>query len=71
MLVLTRKAGEKISIGQGISVTVLKIRGRSVQLGIEAPDGVQILRGELIERLENAATETRSSVSEKSSVVVT
>jgi carbon storage regulator len=47
MLVLTRKPGERIVIGDGITVTVLEvIRGR-VRLGIEASADVRILRGEL------------------------
>jgi carbon storage regulator len=47
MLVLTRKPGEKIFIGDGITVTFLEVvRGR-VRLGIEAPADVRILRGEL------------------------
>lgn len=48
MLVLTRKPQEKIRIGDGITITVIKTKGQGVRLGIEAPADVPILRGELI-----------------------
>jgi carbon storage regulator len=48
MLVLTRKIGEALTIGQGIQVTVLKQAGRHVSLGIEAPKDVPIQRNEII-----------------------
>lgn len=47
MLVLTRKTGERLHLGQDIVVKVVKVRGNSVQLGIEAPPEVAILRSEL------------------------
>jgi len=47
MLVLSRKIGEKIVIGDGIEVTVIDIKGRQVRLGINAPKGVKIWREEL------------------------
>ena len=49
MLVLSRKHGEQIKIGGGITVTVLGVRGGVVKLGIEAPPHLRILRGELVE----------------------
>jgi carbon storage regulator len=47
MLVLTRKIGEKVVIGNGITVTVVRSEGGRVRLGIDAPGDVRILRGEL------------------------
>jgi carbon storage regulator CsrA len=47
MLVLTRKQQEKICIGDGITITVLKMKGKSVRLGIDAPAEVKVIRGEL------------------------
>ena len=47
MLVLSRKPGEKVVIGNGITVTVVAVAGNKVRVGIEAPDRVRILRGEL------------------------
>ena len=47
MLVLSRKEGEKIRIGQDIVITITAIKGGRVKLGIEAPTEVPVLRGEL------------------------
>ena len=47
MLILTRKAGETILIGENISITVVEIRGRQVRLGIDAPADILVLRGEM------------------------
>lgn len=47
MLVLSRKLGEVIQIGDGISITVVKLAGNKVQLGVTAPEEVPIVRGEL------------------------
>ncbi|HWG47619.1 MAG TPA: carbon storage regulator [Gemmataceae bacterium] len=47
MLVLTRKQGEQITIGDGIRLTVLAIEGNRVRLGLVAPREVSILRMEL------------------------
>lgn len=55
MLVLTRKADQKIQIGPDITVTVLDVKGRYVRLGIDAPSEVRILRGELNESPAAAA----------------
>jgi carbon storage regulator len=48
MLILTRKLGESINIGENIQVKVLKVRGSQVQLGIAAPPEIQVLRQEIV-----------------------
>jgi carbon storage regulator len=48
MLKLSRRIGETISLGDDISVQILGTRGRHIQLGIQAPRSVPILRAELI-----------------------
>ena len=53
MLVLTRKKDETLQIGDAITITVLKVKGNSVQLGIEAPQDVRVLRSELLDRDRN------------------
>jgi len=53
MLVLSRKLGERIVIGDNITVKINRIHGNRVTLGIEAPDDVSIMRGEL-EPIANA-----------------
>lgn len=47
MLVLTRKTQERIQIGSSITITIVRIKGHSVRVGIDAPDNVRIVRGEL------------------------
>ena len=56
MLVLSRKIGEKVVIGDGIVVVVKRILGQRVTFGIEAPDSVRIVRGELPRFDESPAT---------------
>ncbi len=53
MLVLTRKLGQNIVIGNGISVKILKISHNKVRLGISAPEDVPIFRQEVIDRIKN------------------
>ena len=52
MLVLSRKKGEKLLIGDEVEITVVEIEGDRVKLGINAPKGVKILRAELIEEIK-------------------
>lgn len=50
MLVLSRRNGESVVLGGGITVTVLRVKGNVVQLGIDAPKEVAIRRSELRNR---------------------
>ncbi|ALP89493.1 carbon storage regulator CsrA [Clostridium butyricum] len=52
MLIITRKKGESIMIGDDIEITISKIDDGSVKIGIEAPRNVDILRKELYEEVE-------------------
>lgn len=47
MLVLSRKRGEKITIGEGITLSILRIHGNRVHVGIEAPAPVAVRRPEV------------------------
>ena len=47
MLTLTRKRGETIRVGEDVVIRVTRIRGRNVEISIDAPKDVKILRGEL------------------------
>jgi carbon storage regulator len=53
MLVLTRKEGERIKIGPDVIITIVRIKGGGVRVGIEAPPEVKVVRGELEERKSN------------------
>jgi len=50
MLALSRRPGEKVVIGDGITLTVIEVRGGRVRLAFDAPDQVRILRAELARR---------------------
>jgi len=52
MLVLSRKVGERILIGENISVTVVRVTGGGVRLGVEAPSNMPVVRQELKDRIE-------------------
>jgi len=52
MLILTRKLGESIAIGDGIKVTLLEVRGKEVKIGVQAPRDVPIHRQEIYEKIQ-------------------
>lgn len=52
MLILTRKLGESITIGDDIKVSILGVRGRQVRLGIEAPSSVVVHREEIYVKIQ-------------------
>ena len=58
MLVLSRKVGERIVIGDNITVTIQKINGNRVAVGIQAPGEVGIMRGELAQHAKPAPPAT-------------
>lgn len=53
MLVLTRKLGQSIMIGDRVEVQVLSVAGEKVRLGITAPEDVSIFRNEVYDRIES------------------
>jgi carbon storage regulator len=66
MLVLTRKLGEVIRIGDGVTVRVLEVKGNQVRLGLEAPADVKIFREEVYRAIrkenEDAALANRELI---------
>ena len=52
MLILTRKVGESVLIGDGIKVSILAVKGNQVRVGIDAPKDVPVHREEVRERLQ-------------------
>lgn len=61
MLILTRRIGETVMIGDEISVTVLSINGSQVRVGVNAPRDVPVHREEIYERIkQNEAEKTES-----------
>ena len=61
MLVLSRKIGERLVIGDNITVFVSRVAGNRVTLGIEAPSEVRIIRGELHAPVDDAAPSARTA----------
>ena len=56
MLILSRRTGETICIGDDIEVTVLEVRGNQVRFGINAPREVAVHREEIYERIKESTT---------------
>jgi carbon storage regulator len=54
MLVLTRKRGERVLIGDDIIITVIDVRGEGVRIGFEAPKGIPIQRHEVVAAVSEA-----------------
>ena len=55
MLVLSRKAGERISIGDQICITIVRVQGQTVRIGIDAPANLTVVREELADRRDARA----------------
>ncbi|MFZ5698096.1 MAG: carbon storage regulator CsrA [Pseudomonadota bacterium] len=56
MLILTRRVGETLMIGDQVTVTVLGVKGNQVRLGVNAPKEVAVHREEIYRRIENEKT---------------
>lgn len=54
MLILTRKIGESLIIGDDVEITVLSVRGNQVKLGVNAPKEIAVHRQEIYERIKAA-----------------
>lgn len=52
MLILTRRIGEKVRIGDDIELVVLGVKGNQVRLGVEAPKDVSVHREEIYQRIQ-------------------
>ncbi len=64
MLILTRRVGETLMIGDDVTVTVLGVKGNQVRIGINAPKDVSVHREEIYERIRNEKTGTSDPVVE-------
>ena len=62
MLVLTRKPGEAIRIGDNVLITISVIKGNQVRVGIDAPKDVPVVREELLRRQNPESEQPRRSV---------
>lgn len=71
MLVLTRKHQEKIRIGDNITITILKTKGKAVRVGIEAPSDVSVVRGELVAGNASFESSADSAIASSESATLT
>jgi carbon storage regulator len=53
MLILTRRVGEAVMIGEEVTVTVLGVKGNQVRIGVDAPKTVSVHREEIFERIKS------------------
>ncbi|OOF85230.1 carbon storage regulator CsrA [Rodentibacter ratti] len=63
MLILTRKVGESVLIGDDISITVLSVRGNQVKLGVQAPKEVSVHREEIYQQIKKQQDESSNDLS--------
>ncbi len=56
MLILTRRAGETLMIGDNVSITVLGVKGNQVRIGVNAPKDVSVHREEIYQRIQREKT---------------
>ena len=62
MLILTRRIGETVMIGKDVSITVLRVKGNQVRLGVNAPKEVSVQREEIFQRMgDGEQVETESA----------
>lgn len=52
MLILSRRPGESLHLGDDIKITILSIRGQQIKLGLEVPDGMLVYRDEIYQKIQ-------------------
>ena len=70
MLVLTRKKGERVMVGDDIVVTIIDVRGDGVRIGFDAPRGVPIQRAEVLAAVRDANAEAAATSAASADLLV-
>src|SRR5437763_14864921 len=70
MLVLTRKKGERVMVGDDIVVTIIDVRGDGVRIGFDAPRGVPIQRAEVLNAVREANAEAAATSAASADLLV-
>ena len=64
MLILTRRVGEALMIGEEVTVTVLGVKGNQVRIGVDAPKTVSVHREEIFDRIKSEKHDTNHAAAE-------
>lgn len=64
MLILTRRAGETLMIGDDVTITVLGVKGNQVRIGVNAPKDVSVHREEIYQRIQQEKSQSKSATAD-------
>ncbi|MGF1666989.1 MAG: carbon storage regulator CsrA [Acidimicrobiia bacterium] len=71
MLVLSRKSGESIVIGNDVVITILEVRGGQIRIGVDAPRNLAVHRAEIYEQVQAENRAAAASTDLKASILMT